>query len=112
MKADRERWGKLRRAETLAALDILGVGGSSASFLGLADQKLTELLMSGYLDTLKRLAAIVADWAPTDLLVPSISDTHPDHNALAVMFRLVLERRSFRRNADVDVELRRARCRA
>ena len=111
-EADRERWEKLRRAEALTALDILGVGGSSASFLGLADQKLTELLMSGYLDTLKRLAAIVADWAPTDLLVPSISDTHPDHNALAVMFRLVLERRSFRRNADVDVELRRARCRA
>jgi len=86
---DRERWGKLRRSEALAALDVLGVGASRASFLALADQKLTELLMSGCRVTLKRLAAIVADWAPTDLLVPSISDTHPDHSALAVMLRLV-----------------------
>src|SRR5207245_2682699 len=86
---DRERWGKLRRAEALAALDVLGVGASRASFLALADQKLTELLMSGCRVTLKLLAAIVADWAPTDLLVPSISDTHPDHSALAVMLRLV-----------------------
>jgi len=86
---DRERWGKLRRAEALAALDVLGVGASRASFLALADQKLTELLMSGCRVTLKRLAAIVTDWAPTDLLVPSISDTHPDHSALAVMLRLV-----------------------
>jgi len=86
---DRERWGKLRRAEALAALDVLGVGASRASFLALADQKLTELLMSGCRVTLKRLAVIVADWAPTDLLVPSISDTHPDHSALAVMLRLV-----------------------
>ena len=45
--------------------------------------------MSGHRDALKRLAAIVADWAPTDFLVPSISDTHPDHSALAVMLRLV-----------------------
>src|SRR5436853_786810 len=86
---DRERWGKLRRAEALAALEVLGVRSSSASFLALPDQKLTELLMSGHRDALKRLAAIVADWAPTDLLVPSISDTHPDHSALAVMLRLV-----------------------
>src|SRR5437870_11149544 len=88
-KTDRERWGKLRRAEALAALDVLGVNASDVSFLALPDQKLTELLMSGCESTLERLAAIVADWAPTDLLVPSISDTHPDHSALAVMLRLV-----------------------
>src|SRR5260370_2689395 len=87
---DRERWVKLSRAEALAALDFLGVGASRASFLAVADQKLTELLMSGCRVTLKRLAAIIADWGPTDLLVPSISDTHPDHSALAVMLRLVL----------------------
>jgi hypothetical protein len=39
---------------------------------------------------LECFAAIIADWGPTDLLVPSISDTHPDHSALAVMLRLVL----------------------
>jgi LmbE family N-acetylglucosaminyl deacetylase len=87
--ADRERWGKLRRAEAIAALDVLGVSASDASFLALPDQKLTALLRSGGGRALKRLAAIITNWTPTDLLVPSISDTHPDHSALAVMLRLV-----------------------
>src|SRR5438445_10554648 len=35
--ADRKRWGKLRRVEALAALDVLGVRGSDARFLALPD---------------------------------------------------------------------------
>jgi LmbE family N-acetylglucosaminyl deacetylase len=87
---DRKRWGRLRRTEALAALRALGVNASAACFLGLPDQKLTALLMCDCRSTLDRFAEIIADWAPTDLLVPSISDTHPDHSALAVMIRLVL----------------------
>ncbi len=99
---DRRRWGRLRRTEALAALRVLGVNGSAARFLGLPDQKLTALLTSdseslrepksfrGCQSVLEHLAAIIDDWKPTDLLVPSISDTHPDHSALAVMLRLVL----------------------
>ena len=89
-EADRARWGKLRRVEALAALGILGVNASDASFLALPDQKLTRLLTSGCGCTLERFAAMITDWAPTDLLIPSISDTHPDHSALAVMLRLML----------------------
>src|SRR5438046_392128 len=87
---DRRRWGRLRRTEALAALRVLGVDGSAARFLALPDQKLTAMLMRGDQSALERFAAIIADWGPTDLLVPSISDTHPDHSALAVMLRLVL----------------------
>lgn len=87
---DRRRWGRLRRTEALAALRILGVNGSAIRFLGLPDQKLTALLMCGCQSARAQLAASIADWRPTDLLVPSISDTHPDHSALAVMLRLVL----------------------
>jgi LmbE family N-acetylglucosaminyl deacetylase len=87
---DRKRWGRLRRTEALAALRVLGVNGSSARFLALPDQRLTALLICDCRSALERFAAIIADWAPTDLLVPSISDTHPDHSALAVMLRLVL----------------------
>jgi LmbE family N-acetylglucosaminyl deacetylase len=87
---DRRRWGRLRRTEALAALRILGVNGSATRFLGLPDQKLTALLMSGCLSARAQLAAIIADWRPTHVLVPSISDTHPDHSALGVMLRLVL----------------------
>ena len=86
---DRERWGKLRRAEAIAALAVLGVDQSAAIFLGWPDQKLSEVLMFESRGALEQLAALVADWAPTHLLVPSISDTHPDHNALGVMTRLI-----------------------
>jgi LmbE family N-acetylglucosaminyl deacetylase len=87
--ADRKRWGKLRRAEALAALRILGVRASDARFLGLPDQGLTNLLMRDCRATLEQFAAMIVDWAPTHLLVPSSADTHPDHSALAVMLRLV-----------------------
>jgi len=87
---DRRRWGRLRRTEALAALRVLGVNGSDVRFLALPDQKLTALLMCNCQSAIARFGAIIADWKPTDLLVPSISDTHPDHSALAVMFRLAL----------------------
>ena len=88
-ESDRKRWGKVRRAEALAALSVLGVHASSASFLALPDQQLTKLLISNCRSTRMRLAEIIMDWSPTHLLVPSISDTHPDHSALAVMLRLI-----------------------
>jgi len=99
---DRRRWGRLRRKEALAALRVLGMNGSAARFLGLPDQKLTAMLtgdskslreprsLRGCQSALERFVAIIADWGPTDLFVPSIFDTHPDHSALAVMLRFVL----------------------
>jgi GT2 family glycosyltransferase/LmbE family N-acetylglucosaminyl deacetylase len=87
---DRRHWGELRRAEALAALQVLGVHSSDVRFLGLPDQGLTDLLMVDCRSTLERFASAMSDWCPTDLLVPSIADTHPDHSALAVMLRLVL----------------------
>ena len=87
---DRRRWGRLRRTEALAALRVLGVNSSAARFLALPDQKLTAMLTGGCQSALERFVAIIADWGPTDLLMPSICDTHPDHSALAVMLRLVL----------------------
>ena len=88
---DRARWGQLRRKEALNALEVLGVGWSDADFLALPDQGLTDLLLAGCPRTLQRLTHCIAEWAPTDLIVPDMSDIHPDHNALALMLRLVLE---------------------
>ena len=87
---DRQHWGKLRRTEALAALQVLGVHESDVRFLGLPDQGLTRLLTTGSGPTVERIATSISSWAPTHLLVPSTHDTHPDHNALAVMLRLVL----------------------
>jgi LmbE family N-acetylglucosaminyl deacetylase len=88
---DRTRWGKLRRSEALGSLGVLGIKPRDAKFLGLPDQGLTNLLRNDCQSTIDRFAELVGSWAPTHLLVPSISDTHPDHNALGVMMRLVLE---------------------
>jgi LmbE family N-acetylglucosaminyl deacetylase len=90
--ADQRRWGKLRRAEALGALQVLGVRAGDTGFLGLPDQRLTHLLITSCRSSLERLAASIRDWSPTHLLVPSVHDTHPDHNALAVMLRLVLDK--------------------
>ncbi|MEP7015671.1 MAG: PIG-L family deacetylase [Verrucomicrobiota bacterium] len=88
--SDRKRWGKLRRSEASAALRMLGVHANHTQFLALPDQGLTNLLRTDCKSTLELLAAIIRNCSPTHLLVPSISDTHPDHSALAVMLRLVL----------------------
>jgi LmbE family N-acetylglucosaminyl deacetylase len=88
--ADRKRWGKLRRAEAQAALRVLGASAADARFLALPDQRLTALLLRDCRSILARFAAMITEWAPTHLLVPSIADTHPDHSALAVMLRIVV----------------------
>jgi LmbE family N-acetylglucosaminyl deacetylase len=90
--ADRRRWGKLRRTEALAALHILGVRPADTDFLGLPDQRLTHLLITDSRSAFERFATSINDWSPTHLLVPSVHDTHPDHSALAVMLRLVLDK--------------------
>ena len=75
--SDRKCWGRLRRAEALAALRALGLQRLSACFLALSDHKLTSLLTRDCESVLGHFATIIAEWAPTDILVPSINDTHP-----------------------------------
>jgi LmbE family N-acetylglucosaminyl deacetylase len=99
--SDRRRWGELRRAEAIAALEVLGVGVRGASFLGLPDQRLTELLVSKPGPVVERLAAIIEEWSPTDLFVPSLFDIHPDHSALGVLLRLMADY-SFYGDADIS----------
>ena len=87
--SDRKRWGKLRRSEALAALHVLDIGPADIQFLALPDQGLTDLLLSDCNSALTRIAQVIDDWSPTEILAPSIFDIHPDHNAVAVMMRLI-----------------------
>jgi LmbE family N-acetylglucosaminyl deacetylase len=87
--SDRKRWGQLRRVEALAALRVLDIGPADIQFLALPDQGLTDLLLRDCNSALTRLAQVIDDWSPTDILAPSIFDIHPDHNAVAVMMRLI-----------------------
>ena len=87
--SDRKRWGKLRRSEALAALHVLGIFPADVQFLALPDQGLTDLLLGDCNSALTRIAQVIEDWLPTDILAPSLFDIHPDHNAVAVMMRLI-----------------------
>jgi LmbE family N-acetylglucosaminyl deacetylase len=87
--SDRKRWGKLRRAEALGALRVLDIGPADIQFLALPDQGLTDLLLRDCNSTLTRIAQVIDEWSPTDILAPSLFDIHPDHNAVAVMMRLI-----------------------
>src|SRR4029079_12116040 len=87
--SDRKRWGKLRRSEALAALRVLDIHPADVQFLALPDQGLTDLLLRDCNNAVTRLIQVIDDWSPTDILAPSIFDIHPDHNAVAVMMRLI-----------------------
>ena len=89
-ESDRARWGRFRRQEALNALSVLGVCKSSAEFLALPDQGLTDLLLSDYRAPLQLLTDCIVNWAPTHLFWPALGDTHPDHSALAVMLFLAV----------------------
>jgi LmbE family N-acetylglucosaminyl deacetylase len=86
--ADRLRWGERRRNEALAALQMLGVDSSSAYFLGLPDQHVTNALLHHSNALALRFAHIIDEWKPSLLLVPSEHDTHPYHSAVAIATHL------------------------
>jgi LmbE family N-acetylglucosaminyl deacetylase len=88
---DRRRWGVRRQGEALAALQVLGIAPGDVGFLSMPDQGVTDLLLKGCEETMQRLAAVISDWQPTHLLLPSAADTHPDHSGLAVLLELVIE---------------------
>ena len=90
--SDRKNWGGLRRKEALDALSVMGIRQSNARFLGLPDQGLTDLLMDDPETMIDLFSGLLIDWAPTHLLATSLGDTHPDHNAAAVMLQLALQK--------------------
>ena len=88
--AERARWGARRREEARAALRILGIAEDEARFLGFPDLGLTHLLMQSGSRLLASMRQVLEEFAPTVLVVPAISDRHPDHNAAHVALRLAV----------------------
>ncbi len=87
----RVRWGKRRRHEAAAALAQLGVAENCIRHYGWPDQGLTSLLMRDA-QCEDQLVAEILDFVPTLVAAPSLTDRHPDHNALRVMLELALAR--------------------
>jgi len=89
---DCARFGRRRREEALAALSELGVSRDGAVFLGLPDQAMTGIVLSGSETAVDSLASLITGRRPTLLIAPSLFDLHPDHSALAVLARLAVAR--------------------
>src|SRR5581483_1389886 len=80
---DRVRWGVMRRREALCSLARLGVGESSATFLGFPDQGIATLARRGDAGLRDALRAIIAKFQPALIVTPSSFDLHPDHRAIS-----------------------------
>jgi LmbE family N-acetylglucosaminyl deacetylase len=87
---DRKRWGMRRREEAIEALSRLGVDANDAVFLGLPDRGITSLLTARSDNAVKMITGEFR-WHPTVLVIPALQDTHPDHNAVAVLANLALK---------------------
>lgn len=90
--AARQRWGARRRAEAQRSLALLGVEPAQSFFLGLPDAELTDLLMRNDVKLCTQIAAQLAAFEPTHILVPDLEDRHPDHSALHVAVEFALQR--------------------
>ena len=89
--SERQRWGALRRQEARLALKKLGFEGETR-FLHLPDQGITSQLMQAEAETLERFCCELEEWNPTQIVLPSSYDLHPDHNALHVLWQMALSR--------------------
>jgi LmbE family N-acetylglucosaminyl deacetylase len=81
-----DRLVEIRRAEALVAAERLGLDPSGVVFLDLEDQALEENVT----ELADRLAAVVDDFRPEEILVSSALDHHPDHRAVSHAVRRLL----------------------
>jgi LmbE family N-acetylglucosaminyl deacetylase len=86
----RARWGARRREEARAAMGVLGMADADARFLGLPDLGLTDLLMRADRAIIAVLRDAIAEFAPTLLALPALSDRHPDHSSAYILAQLAL----------------------
>jgi LmbE family N-acetylglucosaminyl deacetylase len=89
---DRRRWAGRRREECRAALRELGLDPDrELTALGWEDGRLTSTFFDAPDSFLSPLRALLADFAPTDVVLPAADDRHPDHNVCPVLLALALE---------------------
>lgn len=85
------RWGRRRREEARAALNMLGVSETDVCFLGWPDGGLSEALMRDE-STCDRLTEEIEAFGPTLVVAPVFNDRHPDHSSLRVIVELAMAR--------------------
>ena len=88
--SDRQRWGERRSEEARQALRRLGVEADAAVFLGWPDGAIENLLITDSDRASAQIAALIAAFRPTRIVLPCIRDRHPDHSALNLLTRAAL----------------------
>jgi LmbE family N-acetylglucosaminyl deacetylase len=88
---ERARWGARRREEARAAMRILGISEDDARFFGLPDLGITDLLMRADASVVQSFCDVIEEFSPTLLVMPALSDRHPDHSATHILARLALQ---------------------
>ncbi|BFI96413.1 MAG: hypothetical protein RSP_19230 [Rhodanobacter sp.] len=90
--AERERWGRRRRAECEEALRRLGLPSSALQPLRWPDMGVLGRLLQPGQSALGELATVLADFAPSLIALPALDDRHPDHGTAHVLVRQALAR--------------------
>lgn len=85
---DRARWGARRRGEAMDAMRRIGMYDEQMVFLGMPDLGLTDLLMHERKRPIALLRDELEKFAPTLLVMPALSDRHPDHSAAHILVRM------------------------
>ncbi len=88
--AARQRWGRRRREEVLAALRQLGLPSESMLPLGWPDGELTDHLRQRGAEAVANLRRILDDYRPDLVVLPALEDRHPDHGSAHVLLRQAL----------------------
>jgi LmbE family N-acetylglucosaminyl deacetylase len=89
-RADRQRWGRRRHAEIVQALQLLELPPSALQALGWPDMGVTDCLLQPENTAVSTLAAVIGQFRPSLIAMPSLDDRHPDHGAAHVLVRLAL----------------------
>jgi LmbE family N-acetylglucosaminyl deacetylase len=76
----------IRRTEALEAAVRLGLDHDAVVFLDLEDQGLSDRLP----EMADRLAEVIDDFRPEEILVSSVLDRHPDHHAVGRAIRRLM----------------------
>lgn len=90
--AERERWAERRRQELAAAVRVLGIPLHDVQSLGWQDMGIAPRMAVDGESMVQTLAASLAAFEPTIVVMPDTADRHPDHGAAHVLMRLALLR--------------------